>query len=270
MNDAPTAASPSPAATTPRPLLVAEGITKRFAGICALDRVGIDVADGELVGLIGPNGAGKSTLFACLTGLLPPDDGAVRFADRDITDTPLHRRAGLGFARTFQRMELFAGMSVRDHLIVAVRAHNGTGSLVRDLLFRGRPTAAEHDAVDAVVALVPSLRTVIDQPIEALGLGLGRLVELARALITEPRMLFLDEPTSGLDQAETAELAAVLQSVQRDHGTTIVLVEHDLTTVQAICTRLFVLDHGVRIAAGPTADVLADPRVREAYLGAGA
>jgi branched-chain amino acid transport system ATP-binding protein len=251
-------------------LLEAAGITKRFAGICALDQVAIDVAAGELVGLIGPNGAGKSTLFACLTGLLDPDDGWVRYDGADITRMPVHRRAHLGFARTFQRMELFAGMSVRDHLLVAGRAHGRTGSLVRDLLFQGRPSARERAAVDDVLGLLPALAPVVDQPIESLGLGLGRLVELGRALITEPKLLLLDEPSSGLDQGETAEMAAMLQRVQADRGTTIVLVEHDLVTVQAVCTRLFVLDHGVRIAAGPTADVIADPRVREAYLGAGA
>jgi len=253
------------------PLLLAQGITKRFAGICALDHVDLDVMEGELIGLIGPNGAGKSTLFACLSGLLLPDDGRVTFAGADVTRMPVHHRARLGFGRTFQRMELFSGMTVRDHLIVATRARHRTGGLGRDLLGQGRVSTAENDAVSAAAALVGGgLPAVIDQPIESLGLGLGRLVELARTLVTEPRLLFLDEPSSGLDQTETEAMAAVLRRVQDERGTTIVLVEHDLATVQELCTRLFVLDHGVRIATGPTADVLADQRVREAYLGKGA
>ncbi len=253
------------------PLLLAQGVTKRFAGICALDHVDLDVHQGEMIGLVGPNGAGKSTLFACLSGMLLPDHGRVTFAGNDVTRLSIHRRARLGFGRTFQRMELFAGMTVRDHLIVAQRVRHRSGGLARDLLGQGRVSTAEHDAVLATVDLVGGgLPGVIGQPIESLGLGLGRLVELARTLIAEPRLLFLDEPSSGLDQTETEAMAAVLRRVQNERGTTIVLVEHDLATVQTLCTRLFVLDHGVRIAAGPTAEVLAEPRVREAYLGKGA
>ena len=253
--------------TAGEPLLQATAITRRFAGICALDRVDFDVREGELLGLIGPNGAGKSTLFACLSGMLAVHEGSVRFAGTDITRLPLHQRAALGFARTFQRMELFSGMSVREHLVVAARAHAGRGGLLRDLIGQGRTSAADAAAVDGILDLVSALRPVIDQPIESLGLGLGRHVELARALVTEPRLVFLDEPSSGLDHQETAAMASVLQTVQGQRGTTIVLVEHDLSTVEEICERLVVLDHGVRIAAGPTRDVLADPRVREAYLG---
>ena len=250
-------------------LLEATGITKRFAGICALDNVDLDVAAGELVGLIGPNGAGKSTLFNCLTGVLRPDEGRVAFDGTDITALAVHRRARLGIARTFQRMELFDGMTVVDHLVVAERARSRRGGLFHDLTFRGRATddeVARARAMAELLGLVPHL----DRPIESLSLGQGRLVELGRALMTEPTLLFLDEPSSGLDHHETTEVADVLVRVQREKGTAIVLVEHDIATVQRICSRLFVLDYGMRIAGGPTAEVMADPRVREAYLGAGA
>ncbi|MEZ5144182.1 MAG: ABC transporter ATP-binding protein [Acidimicrobiales bacterium] len=250
-------------------LLEATGITKRFAGICALDNVDLDVDAGELIGLIGPNGAGKSTLFNCLSGVLRPDEGRVVLDGVDITGLAVHRRARLGIARTFQRMELFGGMTVRDHLIVAARARARRGGLGRDLTFRGRTTDDELTATGAMADLL-GLTPHLDRPIESLTLGQGRLVELGRALMTEPRLLFLDEPSSGLDHHETTEVADVLVRVQRQQGTAIVLVEHDIATVQRVCTRLFVLDYGVRIAAGPTAEVMADQRVREAYLGVGA
>jgi branched-chain amino acid transport system ATP-binding protein len=247
-------------------LLEARGITKRFAGICALDRVDLSVDAGELVGLIGPNGAGKTTMFNCLYGILRPDEGRVVFAGNDITDWPVHQRARQGFGRTFQRMELFGGMTVVEHLLVAARAHRRRGGLLRDLAFRGWPTAEEREQAEQQMALL-GLTDDANRPIEALSLGRARLVELARALMTQPALLFLDEPFSGLDRTETDEVAQALLLAQREHGTTILLVEHDIGAIQAITQRLFVLDYGKLIAEGPTASVLADPRVREAYLG---
>jgi branched-chain amino acid transport system ATP-binding protein len=249
------------------PLLDARGITKRFAGIRALDRVDLVVEPGEMVGLIGPNGAGKTTLFNCLYGLLRPDAGRVRFAGQDVTGLPTHRRARLGIARTFQRMELFTGMSVLDHLIVAAQPATSRLSVLTDLVSRGRPPTEVHDRAVEMLAML-GLQTVADRPIEALTLGQGRLVELGRALMTEPRLLFLDEPSSGLDRLETAEVAAVLVRARRERGVTFVLVEHDLNLVRDVTERLHVLDYGTVIASGPTREVLDDPAVREAYLGA--
>ncbi|WP_208027227.1 ABC transporter ATP-binding protein [Rhabdothermincola sediminis] len=248
------------------PLLDARGITKRFAGIQALDRIDLVVEPGEMVGLIGPNGAGKTTLFNCLYGLLRPDAGRVYFAGQDVTGLPTHRRARLGIARTFQRMELFTGMSVLDHLIVAAQPATSRLSVLTDLMTRGRPPAEVHDRAVEILAML-GLQTVADRPIEALTLGQGRLVELGRALMTEPRLLFLDEPSSGLDRLETAEVAAVLVRARRERGVTFVLVEHDLNLVRDVTERLHVLDYGTVIASGPTREVLDDPVVREAYLG---
>jgi branched-chain amino acid transport system ATP-binding protein len=247
-------------------LLEASGITKRFSGITALDDVSISVEDGEAVGLIGPNGAGKTTFFNCLLGLLRPDQGQVVFGGKDITRTPVYRRARLGFARTFQRIELFAGMTVRDHLLVAERARLGTGRFWKDVLNLSGPSEDENVRTDRTLGLL-GLEDVSDSPVEALSLGRARLVEVGRALMTEPKLLLLDEPSSGLDGRETEALAETLRAVQAERGTAVLLVEHDVEFVRSFSTRLSVLDFGHLIAAGPTAEVLADDAVRKAYLG---
>ncbi len=247
-------------------LLEAEGITKRFSGITALDGVSLDVADGEAVGLIGPNGAGKTTFFNCLLGLLRPDSGRVVFGGSDITRVPVYRRARLGFARTFQRVELFAGMTVRDHLLVAERARLGTGRFWKDVVNLSKPSEDENARTDRTMALL-GLEDVAESPVEALSLGRARLVEVGRALMTEPKLLLLDEPSSGLDAQETDALADTLRDVQTERGTAVLLVEHDVEFVRSFSTRLFVLDFGNLIASGSTADVLADDAVRRAYLG---
>ncbi len=253
-------------ANVPGALLDAVGVTKRFAGITALHAVDLTVAPGEIVGLIGPNGAGKTTFFNCLLGILRPEEGTVRFDGRDVTGLPVYKRARLGFGRTFQRMELFAGMSVRDHFIVADRAHRGEGSLWRDLCNRSQPTAAENERADAMLALL-GLESDAQRPAESLSLGRGRLVELGRALMTEPKLLLLDEPSSGLDVTETGAFGDRLLEVQQERGFAILLVEHDVEMVQRLVSRLYVLDFGTLIASGPTAEVFADAAVRKAYLG---
>ncbi|HZJ26095.1 MAG TPA: ABC transporter ATP-binding protein [Acidimicrobiia bacterium] len=247
-------------------LLEAEGITKHFAGITALDAVSLTVEPGEAVGLIGPNGAGKTTFFNCLLGILRPDGGTVTLAGRDITRLPTYRRARLGFGRTFQRMELFAGMTVRDHLLVAERSRLGTGRFWKDLLNLSRPTASEQERAEHTLELL-GLADVADRPVEALTLGRGRLVEVGRALMTEPKLLLLDEPSSGLDAHETEALAVTLRDVQAARGTAVLLVEHDVEFVRTFATRLYVLDFGTLIAQGTTTEVLTADTVRRAYLG---
>ena len=247
-------------------LLEASNISKRFSGISALSDVSLSVDTGEAVGLIGPNGAGKTTFFNCLLGILRPDGGRVVFNGKDLTRFPVYKRARLGFGRTFQRIELFAGMKVRDHLLVAERARLGTGRLWKDVLNLSKPTTDERDEVDRTLRLL-HLDDVADRPIESLSLGRGRLVEVGRALMTEPLLLLLDEPSSGLDQHETAELVETLQEVQRERQTAVLLVEHDVEMVQSFANRLYVLDFGTMIASGPTADVMNDDAVRRAYLG---
>ena len=248
------------------PLLEAVEVGKRFGGISALSEVSLSVEGGEAVGLVGPNGAGKTTLFNCLLGLLRPDAGRITFDGRDLLGMPVHRRARLGIGRTFQRMELFAEMTVREHLLVAGRARRGDGRLWKDLLNQGAPRPGEEDEVDELLDRI-GLRPVANRATESLTLGYGRLVELGRALMTRPRLLLLDEPSSGLDQDESLALAGVLERVRRDRGTAILLVEHDLAMVERLASRLYVLDFGRLIASGPQEEVLADPAVRKAYLG---
>jgi ABC-type branched-subunit amino acid transport system ATPase component len=252
--------------SSPQALLDAIDVSKHFGGITALDSVSLSVGGGEAVGLVGPNGAGKTTLFNCLLGLLRPDAGRIRFDGRDLIGLPVYRRARLGLGRTFQRMELFSEMTVREHLLVAERARRGTGRLWKDLVNRGAPTADEEAEAEAVLELV-GLTAVADRAIESLTLGHGRLVELARALMTRPTLLLLDEPSSGLYQAESLALAGVLGSVRRERGTAVLLVEHDLAMVERVVERLYVLDFGRLLASGDRDEVLADPAVRKAYLG---
>jgi branched-chain amino acid transport system ATP-binding protein len=247
-------------------LLEADRITMRFSGITALDAVSLEVDKGEAVGLIGPNGAGKTTFFNCILGMLRPDHGRVIFNDRDITRLPPYRRARMGFGRTFQRVELFAGMTVREHLLVAERARRGDGTLWKDLLNRGRPAADEQARVQRTLDLL-GLSEIADRPVESLSLGRGRLVEIGRALMTDPLLLLLDEPSSGLDHRETMELVETLWEVQRERDTAVLLVEHDVEMVQRFATRLYVLDFGTVIASGRTEDVMSDATVRRAYLG---
>jgi branched-chain amino acid transport system ATP-binding protein len=247
-------------------LLVAEGVTKKFAGITALDDVNLDVKPSEVVGLIGPNGAGKTTFFNCLLGIIKPDNGRVTFDGRDLTRIATHRRARLGIGRTFQRIELFAGMTPRDHFLVAERVRNGRGALWKDVLFLGRASSDENTRVDAMLDLL-GLAPVADRPIESLSLGVGRLVEIGRALMTEPKLVLLDEPSSGLDRNETETLGAQLQAVQHERGFAILLVEHDVEFVRSLVERVFVLDFGTLIASGRTDEVFADSAVRKAYLG---
>jgi len=246
--------------------LAVAGVSVRFAGIRALDRVGLDVDAGERVGLVGPNGAGKTTLLDCISGALAPQEGRVVLAGTDVSRLSMHRRARLGLGRTFQRVGLFAEMTVRDHLVVAQRAHRGAHALRGDLVGRGRTTPDEIARGDEVLRRL-GIAPLADAPVEALTLGQARLVEVARALATEPTVLLLDEPSSGLDRRETAALAATLRAVQRDRDVAILLVDHDLELVRGFTERCVVLDFGRVIASGPTGDVLADPVVRAAYLG---
>jgi branched-chain amino acid transport system ATP-binding protein len=241
-------------------------VNKSFGGIQAVHSITFDVAQGECVGLVGPNGAGKTTLFNCVCGQLRPESGEVVFDGSSLVGLPTYKRARLGIGRTYQKVEVFTDMTVRDHLMVAERARRGEGRLWRDLLNLSRPTADEVERVDATLELV-GITYLADTSVNALGLGNCRLVELARALASEPKILLADEPSSGLDLHETAEVAAVLRTVQRERGTAVLLVEHDLTMVADVVDRAIVMDLGAMLAEGTFDEVMADPMVRHAYLG---
>jgi len=247
-------------------VLEAVEIRKTFSGILALDDVTLSVDQGERVGLIGPNGAGKTTFFNCLLGVLRPDSGLVHLQGEDVSRRKVHERSRLGIGRTFQRIELFTETTVREHLLIAERVRRGDGRLWKDLLGMGRPRREEIERCDEVLGLL-GLADLADEPIEHLSLGKGRLVEVGRALMTQPVLLLLDEPSSGLDRAETADLARTLRAVQEEQGFAILLVEHDVEFVADFTERAYVLDFGCMIAQGPTSDVLQSDAVRQAYLG---
>ena len=250
----------------PRPLLSIRGVSKVFGGITAVADVTFIVGRGESVGLVGPNGAGKTTLFNCICGQLRPETGEVEFDGRKLGHLPTFKRARLGIGRTYQRIEVFPDLSVREHLLVAERARRGDGRLWKDLLNLSRPSSEELARVDEVAGLV-GLADYASTPVSALGLGLCRLVELGRALVGEPKLLMADEPSSGLDVHETAELAKVLRALQRERGMAVLLVEHDLGMVGEGVDRAVVMDLGHVIAQGTFDEVMADPEVRHAYLG---
>ncbi len=247
-------------------LLQAVQVTKRFAGITALNEASLDVAPGEFVGLIGPNGAGKTTLFNCLSGLTRFDSGSISFDGVDLSGVAVHQRARLGIARTFQRMELFTGMTVRQHLLVTDRAHSRSGAMWKDILTGSKARRDELQRVDELLDFL-DLGADADRDVAALSLGRGRIVELARALMTQPKLLLLDEPSSGLDISETEVVIERLHEVNRERGVAILLVEHDVEMVRSLATRVFVLDFGTRIASGTTAEVFGDANVQRAYLG---
>jgi branched-chain amino acid transport system ATP-binding protein len=248
------------------PILTLRGVSKSFGGIQAVSSISLEVSPGECLGLVGPNGAGKTTLFNCVCGQLRPETGDIVFDGTALIGLPTYKRARLGIGRTYQKVEVFTDMSVREHLMVAERARRGEARLWRDLLNLSKPTQDEVERVDATLELVGITR-LAGTSVNALGLGNCRLVELARALAAEPKILLADEPSSGLDLHETAEVAAVLRHVQRERGTAILLVEHDLTMVADVVDRTVVMDLGAMLAEGTFDDVMANPVVRHAYLG---
>jgi branched-chain amino acid transport system ATP-binding protein len=252
--------------------LEARGVTVRFGGLVALDRFGLVVPAGAIVGLIGPNGAGKTTSFGVMSGLLRPREGTVLIDGVDVTRASPQRRARRGLARTFQRLELFSELTVREHLVVAYRTgrRNVALRLALDCLGAGgRPYPDENDTVDEILTRL-RLSRVASAPAAALPLGTGRLVEVARALAAQPRVLLLDEPSSGLDASETRALADVLHRLRTEQGLSLVLVEHNVEMVLGLADHVTVLDFGKVIAEGTAAEIRASDVVQAAYLGTGA
>jgi branched-chain amino acid transport system ATP-binding protein len=241
--------------------LLAHEVTVRFGGKAALSGTSIAVERGAITGLIGPNGAGKTTLFNVVCGLLTPQAGRVVLDGRDITSAPPHRRARLGLARTFQRLELFTSLTVRDNVRVGgdIRNRWSTGGWFR----RGRSDGA--DDTDRIIEMT-GLGAIADREVSEIPTGQARVVELARALMTRPSVLLLDEPAAGQTEQETEEFGRLLRRLAVD-GLAVCLVEHDMTLVMDVCETIHVLDYGRTIAAGPPDRVRNDPAVVEAYLG---
>jgi branched-chain amino acid transport system ATP-binding protein len=231
-------------------LLSLRNITRRFGGIVALDGVSFDVLDGQIVGLIGPNGAGKTTAFNVITRLYTPNEGEVEFDGESLLRTPVHKIVGRGIARTFQNVELFRTMTVLENVLVG--AHTRSGDV-------------ESEALEALdyVGLAP----VASRPVAGLPFGTLKQVELARALVSRPKLLLLDEPAGGLNHEEVEGLGRFIRKIRDDRKLTVLLVEHHMNLVMGISDHVHVLNFGRVIAEGPPAEVRANPAVIEAYLG---
>jgi ABC-type branched-subunit amino acid transport system ATPase component len=241
----------------------------RFGGLRALDGVSVSVPPRSIVGLIGPNGAGKTTLFDCVTGTVEADRGRVALFGADVTGWPVHRRARLGVGRTFQRLELFGSLSVREHLVLAVESDARRGGVFSDLLALPDSVETRADAeelADSVLQEV-GIAHLAEVPAGDLPIGLARMVELARALALYPRLLLLDEPSSGLSEAQTRRLAELIRRSRDERGRSVLLVEHDMGFVLGLCDLVYVLDFGRLLAHGTPAEIQASPEVRAAYLG---
>ncbi|MFI6333907.1 ABC transporter ATP-binding protein [Streptomyces sp. NPDC050535] len=250
-------------------VLEAVGIGVRFGGVRALDGVSLAVRPGEVCGLIGPNGAGKTTLFDALSGIRRPDEGRVLLDGEDITRRSPVWRARHGLRRTFQRQQLFGQLTVADNLVVAQEWRGGGGGLVADLLAaptrRGYEKARRERA--AAVLRDCGLDEVGEEYAGTLPVGRARMVELARAVAEPPRVLLLDEPASGMTDDEIVQLSSVVRHLSAEEHCAVLLVEHNVAFVMELSTRVVVLDLGRILAEGTPAEVHADPRVRQAYLG---
>jgi len=236
-------------------LLEVTGVTVQFGGVTAVDDASITAEVGRITGLIGPNGAGKTTLFNVITGLQPATRGKVHFDGRNLTRAVPSRRARAGMGRTFQRLEAFGSLTVRENVLVASEIHDGFRGL-----FRGR-----GPGVDGLLARV-GITAYSGHRADAVPTGVARLLEMARVLAVDPRLLLLDEPSSGLDESETVGFGALLRALARE-GRAVLLVEHDMDLVMSVCDVIHVLEFGKIIASGTPEKIRADRRVQEAYLG---
>ncbi|MEW6466037.1 MAG: ABC transporter ATP-binding protein [Burkholderiaceae bacterium] len=253
-------------------LLSAQGLSVRFGGVLAVNDVSFDVRRGEVFTLIGPNGAGKTTVFNLISRIYTPTSGHIDYLGPHgmvrLTDQPPHRIAGLGIARTFQNIELFEHASVLQNLLIGRHTHRRTG-LWQDMLFTARTRRAEIEAREKVEQVIDflDLQHHRDSMVAGLPYGVRKVVELARALCTEPRLLLLDEPSSGLNVEETEDMAFWISDIKNDLGITVLMVEHDMSLVSKVSDRVLAMSMGAELAMGTPAQVQGDAKVIEAYLG---
>ena len=249
-------------------LLEARDLAIHFGGVKAVDGVSFAVEKGEVFTIVGPNGAGKSTIFNLISRFYEPSGGTILFEGRDITRLPPHRIAPLGIARTFQNIELFEHSTVLANLLVGRHSRRRT-TWIEDMLFVGRAWEEERrhrEAVEKVIDFL-DLQPYRDKMIAGLPYGVRKVVEIARALASEPRLLLLDEPASGLSVEETQDMAFWIEDMKKDMGLTVLMVEHDMSLVAQVSDRVLALADGRALALGTSAEVQSHPAVIEAYLG---
>jgi branched-chain amino acid transport system ATP-binding protein len=249
-------------------LFKADDISVRFGGIRAVDSVSFEVNKGEVFSIIGPNGAGKTTIFNLISRIYNTTEGKLTFDGQDFTQTPPHKIAGMGIARTFQNIELFPNASLLQNLLIGRHCHAGTGLLAQMCFFpSARRDELRHRAKAEDVISFLGLERYRDTLIANLPYGVRKVVELGRALCTEPKLLLLDEPSSGLNVEETEGMGFWIEDIKKDLGITVIMVEHDMALVNQVSDRVMALNYGKVLAMGEPRAVQSHPEVVKAYLG---
>jgi ABC-type branched-subunit amino acid transport system ATPase component len=250
-------------------LLEVRSLSVTFGGLAALRRVSLTLKEKGIVGLIGPNGAGKTTLFNCVSGFLSPSEGQVLFLGESIENRPPHQITALGMARTFQASRVFKRMTVLEHLLVGRHLHQRTGlwgAIARPAWVGREEEEARERGLKALALFGDDLLPHLDNYADTLSYANKRRLEIARALVAEPRLLLLDEPTAGMNPHESADIVRLVRTV-REMGVAVLLIEHDMKVIMGVSERIVVLDHGEKIAEGPPAEIRANPDVIRAYMG---
>ena len=244
------------------------GVERSFGGLRALKGVDLKVSRGEIFGLVGPNGSGKTTMVNVMTGFYPPNQGRVLLWGRDITGMAPAAIARLGVARTFQNLALFKGLSVLDNILLGRHVHMRPSALASLFywVWAEREEIAHRRIVEEIIDFM-QLQDIRDEPVETIPIGLQKRVELARALAAEPDFLILDEPMAGMNQEEKEYIARFILDAREERSATILLIEHHMDVVTALCDHVVVLSYGEKIAEGEPEQTIADPKVVSAYLG---